>query len=153
MKDKIVQQVVEKFEQRSEIGIKKYGTTLEKNDKDDFLIHLQEELMDATLYVEKLKSRSIFDKIREWAKEKGIYDKGTVESQYEKLIEEVEELRNSIVEKDREEFIDAIGDCVVVLTNLAQLQGISIEECIDSAYNVIRKRTGVMINGSFVKNG
>jgi hypothetical protein len=55
MKDKIVSQVIEKFRQRSEIGIKKYGTTLENNDKDDYLNHLQEELMDAILYIQKLK--------------------------------------------------------------------------------------------------
>jgi hypothetical protein len=55
-KDKIVQQVIDKFNQRSEIGIKKYGTTLEQNNNDDFLNHLQEELMDAILYIEKLKS-------------------------------------------------------------------------------------------------
>lgn len=56
MKDKIVQQVVDKFNQRSELGIKKYGTTLDQNNNDDFLNHLQEELMDAILYIEKLKS-------------------------------------------------------------------------------------------------
>lgn len=56
MQDKIVKQVVDKFEQRSEIGIKKYGTTLDQNNTDDFLNHLQEELMDAILYIEKLKS-------------------------------------------------------------------------------------------------
>jgi hypothetical protein len=56
MKDKIVQQVIDKFNQRSEVGIKKYGTTLEQNNNDDFLNHLQEELMDAILYIEKLKS-------------------------------------------------------------------------------------------------
>jgi hypothetical protein len=55
MKDKIVQSVIDKFNQRSEVGIKKYGTTLEQNDNDDYLIHLQEELMDAVLYIEKLK--------------------------------------------------------------------------------------------------
>lgn len=55
-KDKIVQQVIKKFEQRSEVGIKKYGTTLEENNTDDFLNHLQEELMDAILYIEKLKT-------------------------------------------------------------------------------------------------
>ena len=55
-KDKIVQEVISKFEQRSKIGIKKYGTTLEENNSDDFLNHLQEELMDAILYIEKLKS-------------------------------------------------------------------------------------------------
>jgi hypothetical protein len=55
MKDKIVQQVIEKFSTRSELGIKKYGTTLQDNDTDDFLNHLQEELMDAVLYIQKLK--------------------------------------------------------------------------------------------------
>jgi hypothetical protein len=55
MKDKIVEQVLEKFSTRSEIGIKKYGTTLQDNDTDDFLNHLQEELMDAVLYIQKLK--------------------------------------------------------------------------------------------------
>lgn len=58
MIDKIVQQVIEKFNQRSEVGIKKYGTTLEENNNDDYLTHLQEELMDAILYIEKLKSIS-----------------------------------------------------------------------------------------------
>jgi hypothetical protein len=61
MTDKIVQQVIDKFNQRSEIGIKKYGTTLEQNNNDDFLTHLQEELMDAILYIEKLKSIEISD--------------------------------------------------------------------------------------------
>jgi hypothetical protein len=55
-KDKIVLQVIKKFEQRSEVGIRKYGTTLEENNNDDFLNHLQEELMDAILYIEKLKT-------------------------------------------------------------------------------------------------
>ena len=55
-KDKIVQQVIDKFEQRSIIGIRKYGTTLEENNNDDFINHLQEELMDAILYLEKVKS-------------------------------------------------------------------------------------------------
>ncbi len=54
-RDKIVQQVMKKFNDRSETGIKKYGTTLEENSTDDFLTHLQEELMDAILYIEKLK--------------------------------------------------------------------------------------------------
>ena len=54
MKDKIVESVVNKFNERSELGIKKYGTTLEENNTDNFLVHLQEELMDATLYIEKL---------------------------------------------------------------------------------------------------
>ena len=54
-KDAIVAKVIEAYKTRSEIGIAKYGTTLEENNTDDFLQHLQEELMDATLYIEKLK--------------------------------------------------------------------------------------------------
>jgi len=55
MKDKIVKKVIKQFKSRSELGIKKYGTTLENNNEDDFLQHLKEELMDAVLYIEKLQ--------------------------------------------------------------------------------------------------
>ena len=56
-KDKIVKQVIKRFKQRSEVGIKKYNTTLERNDLStlEWLTHLQEEMMDATLYIERLK--------------------------------------------------------------------------------------------------
>jgi hypothetical protein len=53
--DFIVQSVISKFNSRSLLGIKKYGTTLYENNTDDFLTHLQDELMDAVLYIEKLK--------------------------------------------------------------------------------------------------
>ena len=52
--DQVVLSVIDKYTKRSEVGIAKYGTTLETNNKDNFLNHLQEELMDATLYIEKL---------------------------------------------------------------------------------------------------
>ena len=54
MSDQIVLEVIEKYTKRSEVGIAKYGTTLETNNKDNYLKHLQEELMDATLYLQKL---------------------------------------------------------------------------------------------------
>ena len=54
MSDQIVLSVIEKYAKRSDVGIAKYGTTLETNNKDNYLKHLQEELMDATLYIEKL---------------------------------------------------------------------------------------------------
>lgn len=54
MKDAIVLDIIKKIETRSEIGMAKYNTTLQKNNKDNFLIHLQEELMDACLYLQKL---------------------------------------------------------------------------------------------------
>jgi hypothetical protein len=54
MRDEIVESVIGKYLDRSQVGITKYGTTLETNNKDNYLKHLQEELMDATLYIEKL---------------------------------------------------------------------------------------------------
>lgn len=130
-----------------------------------------------------------FDAIRQWADEKGILSKGDVKTQMVKLVEEMGELGKSIMKNDRDEFIDAIGDCVVVLTNIAALgeehfidqckicygeggryedvagdggsrmymhcecEGeIKIEDCINSAYDVIAKRTGKMVNGTFIKD-
>jgi len=55
--DRIVRKVVAKYKQRSDTGIKKYNTTLEENNTDNFLEHLQFELMDASLYIEKLLSQ------------------------------------------------------------------------------------------------
>jgi hypothetical protein len=54
MRDQVVENVVNKYYERSAIGAKKYGTTLYENNKDNYLKHLQEELMDATLYLQKL---------------------------------------------------------------------------------------------------
>ena len=67
-------------------------------------------------------------------------------------MEEAGELGRAVLKNDQEEFVDAIGDMVVVLTNMAHLGGTTIEECIDSAYKVISKRTGKMVNGTFVKD-
>jgi len=92
-----------------------------------------------------------FDLIRFWAKDRGIYDKGNSHTQYVKLMEEAGELAAALLNKDMSEIVDAIGDMVVVLTNLAELEGIKIEDCIDVAYNVIARRKGKMINGTFVK--
>jgi len=54
MSDPIVDQVIAKFQSRSEVGARKYGTTLYANNKDNYLLHLQEELMDGCNYIEKL---------------------------------------------------------------------------------------------------
>ena len=93
-----------------------------------------------------------FDLIRNWALVRGIYDGGNSHTQYVKLMEEAGELAKALLQNDKEEIQDAVGDMVVVLTNLAELEGMSIEECIDSAYTEISARTGKMINGTFVKD-
>jgi Zn finger protein HypA/HybF involved in hydrogenase expression len=58
MKDSIVESVIEQLKQRSETGINKYNTTLDRTDLSrlEWLQHLQEELFDASLYIEKLKT-------------------------------------------------------------------------------------------------
>ena len=93
-----------------------------------------------------------FDKIREWALTRGLYQQGDPMTQYVKLQEECGELAKALLKKDEPEVIDAVGDIIVVLTNLAHLKGYKIEDCIESAYNVIKKRTGKMSNGTFVKD-
>jgi len=92
-----------------------------------------------------------FELIRDWADSRGIYNKGNTHTQYVKLMEEAGELAQALLKKDVYEIKDAIGDMVVVLTNLAALEGMQIENCIDSAYNEIANRKGKMINGTFVK--
>ncbi len=98
------------------------------------------------------KPLKMFELIRQWADERGIYDKGDTKTQLIKLQEEMGELAKATLEKDQAEVIDAIGDMVVVLTNLAHLNNVHIETCIAEAYNVISKRKGKMINGTFVKD-
>ena len=94
----------------------------------------------------------MFDNIRHWAKERGLYEKGDAKTQYLKLQEEAGELARALLKDDQVEVVDAIGDMVVVLTNLAHLRNLTIESCTKSAYNVIMNRTGKMVNGTFVKD-
>ena len=62
------------------------------------------------------------------------------------------ELAKATLENDQPEVIDAIGDMVVVLTNSSTFRRCKIETCIATAYDVYNKRTGKMINGTFVKD-
>ena len=95
---------------------------------------------------------SHFDLIREWADERGLYDAGDPKTQALKLAEEVGEICRAVLKEDTPGVIDGIGDAVVVLTNLAELIDVDIEDCIEVAYNVISQRKGKMINGTFVKD-
>jgi|TARA_E500000318_G_scaffold62683_1_gene57997 NTP pyrophosphatase (non-canonical NTP hydrolase) len=93
-----------------------------------------------------------FQPIRDWADSKGIYDSGDPKTQVIKLLEEVGELSKAILEKDKEGIADAIGDSVIVLTSLAHLCNMTIEQCIEDAYYEIKDRQGEMKNGTFIKN-
>ena len=103
-----------------------------------------------------------------WAREKGILNKATPYAQAKKTFEEVEELIEACEaqSKDKIEFVnskgklvntqeelkDALGDILVTIIIGAEMQGLKLEDCLQSAYNVISKRTGVMKDGQFVKD-
>lgn len=88
----------------------------------------------------------------EWANEKGILEKATTIAQAGKTMEECTELMVAIARHDDDEVVDALGDILVTIIIQAEMQGLKLEECLESAYNVISKRTGKMINGTFVKD-
>ena len=107
-----------------------------------------EAFMAKPTYIKEI----IFGLISDWAEVRGIYDKGDPKTQLIKLYEESGELSQALLKDNKEDIIDAIGDSIVVLTNLAHLVGTDIETCIQSAYDEISSRTGRMINGTFVKD-
>ena len=97
-------------------------------------------------------SLSHFDLIREWAEERGLYLHGDPKTQTLKLMEEAGEICRAVLKDNQDDIIDGIGDCVVVLTNLAELCGVTIEQCIGMAYDEIKNRKGKMDNGTFKKD-
>ena len=138
-----------------------YNKAFAKN----FLVKQITDTSEFTEYIKSLAKRNTikqegkawedkdrFQLIRDWAGERGLYTNGDTKTQFCKLMEEGGELGRAILKEDKAEFIDAIGDMVVVLTNLAHLGGVTIEHCIDSAYDEIKTRTGIMSHGTFVKD-
>jgi NTP pyrophosphatase (non-canonical NTP hydrolase) len=111
--------------------------------------------VDDRLTVEEPKTEkvpNVYKLIRAWAKERGIYEKGDSKTQYVKLMEEAGELAKALLTNNKLEIKDAIGDMVVVLTNLAKLENMKLEDCVFSAYTEIANRKGSMQNGTFVKS-
>lgn len=106
--------------------------------------------------------------VLQWAKEKGILYKATPIAQALKTLEEVNELIEAVEYQDlnfdtftnqkdkvvntKEEIKDALGDILVTIIIGAELQGLKLEDCLESAYNVIKDRKGVMRDGQFYKN-
>jgi len=87
-----------------------------------------------------------------WAEDKEILSKGTPMAQALKTLEETTELCTAINADDKDEIKDALGDIMVTILIQAEMQGMSLESCLESAYNVISKRKGKMIDGQFMKN-
>lgn len=91
-------------------------------------------------------------KVLEWAKERSLIKPENSVKQLAKLTEEVGELAGAILKNRPDEIKDAIGDIQVVLIILTEQLGLNYEECLESAYDVIKNRTGKTVNGTFVKD-
>jgi NTP pyrophosphatase (non-canonical NTP hydrolase) len=105
----------------------------------------------------KMNFSELNKKIIQWAKDRGIFDKATPLSQWNKTNEEVIELRDAILlnrynPSDRSHISDAIGDIIVTLIIQAEMHGLDTETCLNQAYNEIKDRKGKMIDGVFVKD-
>lgn len=120
----------------------------EKNRQlEDAISHLKIGMVGGT--------SALISLVRQWGVDKGIISgrgKATVESQFQKLLEEVDEIREGIEKKDQMEILDGIGDTTVVLILLADLAGLKFEACLQAAYDEIKGRTGRMVDGKFVKD-
>ena len=95
---------------------------------EEFIEALKSKLVSNgnEVYTDLEPNKLLFDDIRDWATSRGLYTKGDTKTQFCKLMEEAGELGRAVLKNDREEFVDAIGDMVVVLTNLAHLGGFTI---------------------------
>lgn len=94
-------------------------------------------------------TRLYIEQITKWHHDRNLIEGSDDKTQFAKLISEAGELATSIAKgKDCR---DDIGDMMVVLINIAERNGYTIEECLEQAYNDIKDRKGRMINGTFVK--
>ena len=89
-------------------------------------------------------------KVEQWSKDRGL-DQAESSKQMLKTIEEVGEVAAALARNDREALEDGIGDVLVTLIILGQQNDLSIERCLNTAYQEIADRKGKMVNGVFVK--
>ena len=153
--DIIVEDVINQFRKRSQIGIEKYGTTLAENNTDDFLEHTKQELMDAVNYIQKLQTQrkdNTQESVINWARERNLIKLGNAPKQLIKLSEEVGELGSAFLKNDFTEIKDAIGDIQIVLMILSEQLAIDYNQCLEDAYNVIKNRKGRTENGTFIRD-
>ncbi len=96
--------------------------------------------------------KELENEVIKWADNKGILSNGTPYAQANKTIEEANEILSAIIDEDKAEIIDGLGDVLVTIIIQAKLQKVDLLECLQTALNVITKRNGRMINGTFVKD-
>jgi len=93
----------------------------------------------------------LVNKVIEWAKDRRIIENGDIKTQGLKLVSEVGELADNLAKG--KDIRDDVGDCAVVLIIIAEIYGVSFEECLQFAYNEIKDRKGYLNeNGVFIKD-
>ncbi|CAB5195093.1 NTP pyrophosphohydrolase MazG, putative catalytic core [uncultured Caudovirales phage] len=87
-----------------------------------------------------------------WSEERGIIPNSTSVAQYRKAQEEMHELHTALINRNRADIIDGLGDVLVCLINVAALENVDLTHCLLTAYNEIKDRKGHMnAGGIFVK--
>ncbi len=100
-----------------------------------------------------MEKEMIWSKVRLWGSIRGI-DKVKPQVQYQRFLQEAVEIHDALINDDTTEFIDAIGDTIVTLINLANTKGHNAEDCLATAFNVIEKRKGLTTGtGDFKRYG
>jgi len=123
-------------------------------DEKDFEVLLSRDLSTGE---DTVNPKHRFDYLRisieNWAKERGFFedDGATIYGQSKKLIEEAIEVHDAVAFDDEDEFIDGIGDVLVVLIIMSRMYDIDILDCLEKAYNTIKTRKGHWKDGIFVK--
>ena len=92
---------------------------------------------------------NLVELIEQWHHDRNLIEGSTDKDQYLKLIQEAGELSDSICKG--KDIRDDIGDMMVVLINIMARKNLSMEECLQVAYDDIKDRKGRMIDGVFVK--
>lgn len=100
-----------------------------------------------------MKYQELEEKVVQWAKDRRIIPNATAASQTLKAVSEMGELADAVNKGNDELLIDSVGDVLVCLINLCALKGVTMEQCLESAYNEIKDRKGTLLeNGVFVKD-
>lgn len=93
----------------------------------------------------------LISKVLEWADERELLKPENSTKQLLKTMEELGEVASAEIKNDRLETIDGIGDTIVCLIIYANQKGLTLEDCLLSAYDEIKNRKGETVNGSFIK--
>ena len=91
----------------------------------------------------------LINKVSQWHHDRNLIDGATSKDQVLKLVQEVGELSDSVCKQ--QDVKDDIGDCLVILINIAERENTTLEECLAVAYEDIKDRKGRMVDGIFIK--